>query len=186
LCLQPAPARGAPFYGLLYGRAKFSCKTMQLCAMPWRCVVSEIPSISDAMQHRENVRKNAFSNYKSAALPADPRHLRYPRRCSYSYSYLCCRCSLFNADLPTKTKIWRMGGDSNPRCLSAHTLSRRAQSTTLSPILLGPNRARTRNRARFESRLRARLRTTIASDGTVRRVAIECRCRIRRNPHTRR
>src|SRR4029077_4292159 len=26
------------------------------------------------------------------------------------------------------------GGDSNPRCLSAHTLSRRAQSTTLSPI----------------------------------------------------
>jgi hypothetical protein len=27
-----------------------------------------------------------------------------------------------------------MGGDSNPRCLSAHTLSRRAQSTTLSPI----------------------------------------------------
>ena len=28
----------------------------------------------------------------------------------------------------------RMGGDSNPRYLSAHTLSRRAQSTTLSPI----------------------------------------------------
>ena len=28
----------------------------------------------------------------------------------------------------------RMGRDSNPRCLSAHTLSRRAQSTTLSPI----------------------------------------------------
>src|SRR5262249_36275354 len=27
-----------------------------------------------------------------------------------------------------------MGRDSNPRCLSAHTLSRRAQSTTLSPI----------------------------------------------------
>src|SRR5215467_16304339 len=27
-----------------------------------------------------------------------------------------------------------MGGDSNPRCLAAHTLSRRAQSTTLSPI----------------------------------------------------
>src|SRR5947207_221922 len=31
-------------------------------------------------------------------------------------------------------RVWRMGGDSNPRCLSAHTLSRRAQSTTLSPI----------------------------------------------------
>ena len=31
-------------------------------------------------------------------------------------------------------EMWRMGGDSNPRCLSAHTLSRRAQSTTLSPI----------------------------------------------------
>src|SRR5437762_13639254 len=28
-----------------------------------------------------------------------------------------------------------MGGDSNPWCLAAHTLSRRAQSTALSPIL---------------------------------------------------
>jgi hypothetical protein len=27
-----------------------------------------------------------------------------------------------------------MGGDSNPWCLAAHTLSRRAQSTALSPI----------------------------------------------------
>ena len=33
-----------------------------------------------------------------------------------------------------------MGGDSNPWCLAAHTLSRRAQSTALSPIL--SNRAR--------------------------------------------
>src|SRR5262249_2116219 len=33
-----------------------------------------------------------------------------------------------------RSRGWRMGGDSNPRCLSAHTLSRRAQSTTLSPI----------------------------------------------------
>src|SRR4029077_13717230 len=32
----------------------------------------------------------------------------------------------------------RMGGDSNPRCLSAHTLSRRAQSTALSPIQNNP------------------------------------------------
>ena len=30
-----------------------------------------------------------------------------------------------------------MGGDSNPWCLAAHTLSRRAQSTALSPILSG-------------------------------------------------
>ena len=33
------------------------------------------------------------------------------------------------------SRIWRMGGDSNPRYLSVHTLSRRAQSTTLPPIL---------------------------------------------------
>ena len=33
-----------------------------------------------------------------------------------------------------KRETGRMGGDSNPRCLSAHTLSRRAQSTALSPI----------------------------------------------------
>src|ERR1700730_2350823 len=30
---------------------------------------------------------------------------------------------------------WRMGRDSNPRYLSVHTLSRRAQSTALAPIL---------------------------------------------------
>ena len=30
---------------------------------------------------------------------------------------------------------WRMGRDSNPRCIAAHTLSKRAQSTTLPPIL---------------------------------------------------
>jgi hypothetical protein len=42
-----------------------------------------------------------------------------------------------------------MGGDSNPWCLAAHTLSRRAQSTALSPILF--TRARSRNRARARS-----------------------------------
>ncbi len=36
----------------------------------------------------------------------------------------------------------RMGGDSNPWCLAAHTLSRRAQSTALSPILSNRNRIR--------------------------------------------
>jgi hypothetical protein len=40
----------------------------------------------------------------------------------------------------------RMGGDSNPWCLAAHTLSRRAQSTALSPI--PSNTARNRNRVR--------------------------------------
>src|SRR5207302_10528250 len=35
-----------------------------------------------------------------------------------------------------------MGGDSNPWCLAAHTLSRRAQSTALSPILSNPARNR--------------------------------------------
>ena len=40
------------------------------------------------------------------------------------------------------TKEERMGGDSNPWCLAAHTLSRRAQSTALSPILSNPARNR--------------------------------------------
>jgi hypothetical protein len=31
--------------------------------------------------------------------------------------------------------MYRMGRDSNPRYLSVHTLSRRAQSTALAPIL---------------------------------------------------
>ena len=33
------------------------------------------------------------------------------------------------------TAKWRMGRDSNPRCIAAHTLSKRAHSTTLPPIL---------------------------------------------------
>src|SRR4030095_6710436 len=44
---------------------------------------------------------------------------------------------LCNRSLVLVLRAERMGGDSNPRCLSAHTLSRRAQSTTLSPILSG-------------------------------------------------
>ena len=43
------------------------------------------------------------------------------------------------------TKEERMGGDSNPWCLAAHTLSRRAQSTALSPILSNPARNRIRS-----------------------------------------
>src|SRR6478736_4072471 len=44
-----------------------------------------------------------------------------------------------------------MGGDSNPWCLAAHTLSRRAQSTALSPILSNPARNRIRIRIRVRS-----------------------------------
>ena len=72
-----------------------------------------------------------------------------------------------------------MGGDSNPWCLAAHTLSRRAQSTALSPIL--SNRARNRNRARsidYEHDF------TIAAGGTIHRAATECRQKIHRNPRT--
>src|SRR5882757_4554644 len=36
---------------------------------------------------------------------------------------------------PKRLGKWRMGGDSNPRYLAVNTLSRRAQSTTLPPIL---------------------------------------------------
>jgi hypothetical protein len=50
-----------------------------------------------------------------------------------------------------------MGGDSNPRCLSAHTLSRRAQSTALSPILLAPHSNR-----RFFTREAVNCRVQIA------------------------
>ena len=33
--------------------------------------MAETPSISDAVQPGENMRKNSFLNYKSAALPAE-------------------------------------------------------------------------------------------------------------------
>jgi hypothetical protein len=77
----------------------------------------------------------------------------------------------------------RMGGDSNPWCLTAHTLSRRAQSTALSPILL--TRARARNRARAQlSDYEHEHESTAAAGGTIHRAAIECRQKIHRNPRT--
>src|SRR5262245_34543541 len=90
------------------------------------------------------------------------RHPRYPRRCSYFCSY-SVSCSLVFGCWFTYEPIneWRMGGDSNPRCLSAHTLSRRAQSTALSPIHSNLPRHRNlspagdnRNRGRVGERVR--------------------------------
>jgi hypothetical protein len=53
------------------------------------------------VRHCGKRRKNTFLNYESPALTAE-HHLRYPRRCSYYYSYLCRYCSLLKADLPVK------------------------------------------------------------------------------------
>jgi hypothetical protein len=33
--------------------------------------MTELPSVSNGVQHCENGRKNSFLNYKSAALPAE-------------------------------------------------------------------------------------------------------------------
>ena len=64
-----------------------------------------------------------------------------------------------------------MGRDSNPRCLSAHTLSRRAQSTTLSPIpKIAPPEA-----DKNDNLLADCLQATIAGAGIVHRVEVECR-----------
>ena len=48
-----------------------------------------------------------------------------------------CRCAaLFipRGGFQAACGRWRMGRDSNPRCIAAHTLSKRAHSTTLPPI----------------------------------------------------
>ena len=51
------------------------------------------------------------------------------------FQCVCYAELLCNALLATVTRGKRMGRDSNPRCpFGAHTLSRRAQSTALSPI----------------------------------------------------
>src|SRR5438046_7349209 len=76
------------------------------------------------------------------------------------------------------TSAWRMGGDSNPGCLSAHTLSRRAQSTALSPIRW------TDNHEIIETRYSFGVKVAIA--GIIHRAAVECRCKIHRNQHTQR
>jgi hypothetical protein len=55
------------------------------------------------------------------------RYLRYPRLCSYYRSYFASAEFVKLREFIGERIGWRMGGDSNPRCLSAHTLSRRAQ-----------------------------------------------------------
>src|SRR5438874_4860010 len=69
---------------------------------------------------------------------------------THSNKALCYAKLLCSPAFLDVTRGERMGGDSNPWCLAAHTLSRRAQSTALSPILLNRNRARAPARARFE------------------------------------
>jgi hypothetical protein len=78
---------------------------------------------------------------RSTAAPAFRTCADTLERGRYCYAGLLCEAA-FRRSLLGK----RMGGDSNPWCLAAHTLSRRAQSTALSPILSNP--ARNRNRAR--------------------------------------
>src|SRR5438132_11083640 len=75
---------------------------------------------------------------------------------------------------------WRMGRDSNPRCLSAHTLSRRAQSTTLSPIPFGSRIYRESvagEGASFPFYLGGTLTAcpTDSSGGIIRRWGVDCR-----------
>src|SRR5205823_5847880 len=54
---------------------------------------------------------------------------------THSNKALCYAKLLCSPAFLDVTRGERMGGDSNPWCLTAHTLSRRAQSTALSPIL---------------------------------------------------
>jgi hypothetical protein len=57
-------------YGSFYGRPKFCCKRAQFCVTRCKCPNAELPSVSNAVQHSENVRNSLGLNYKSAALPA--------------------------------------------------------------------------------------------------------------------
>jgi hypothetical protein len=67
--LVKLPSNSRPFF---YGLKIFRCKTAQFRVTRRECLMTETPSISDAVQLSENARKNSFSNYKSAALPAEP------------------------------------------------------------------------------------------------------------------
>jgi nucleoside-diphosphate-sugar epimerase len=49
-------------HGRFYGRVKFCCKTEQFCATRCQWDRSQLPSGCDAVQRRENSRKNSFLN----------------------------------------------------------------------------------------------------------------------------
>jgi hypothetical protein len=75
----------------------------------------------------------------------------------------------------------RMGGDSNPGCLAAYTLSRRAQSTTLPPIQLCSCSCLFSSLGVFDHEHEHDYEVIAASGETVRRAAVECQCKIRRS-----
>jgi len=50
---------------IFYGRLKFCCKRAQFCMTRCKCPDAELPSVSNAVQQRENVRNSLGLNYKS-------------------------------------------------------------------------------------------------------------------------
>src|SRR5213075_3283500 len=98
---------------------------------------------------------------------------------THSNKALCYAKLLCSPAFLDVTRGKRMGGDSNPWCLAAHTLSRRAQSTAMSPILsglvftpVGPTRV---CRVDQEHDDKHGAGVTVAIFGTVHRAATECR-----------
>ena len=64
-----------------YRQRKFGCNSARFCAKPCERLTVQLPSVSDGMQHRENVCKRSSFNYKSAALPADRCWRRLREQC---------------------------------------------------------------------------------------------------------
>ena len=103
-------------------------------------------------------------------------------------SELLCK-SVMQLALAILPRRKRMGGDSNPRCLSgthafqACTIN---HSVTHPGIVLVIVLLLVLECNRLRSRARVRLKPTAATVGTIRPAAIECRCKTRRTQRTRR
>ena len=80
-----------------------------------------------------NRGKGTFQPWERAAPGASSGRVPKRRNSPDLWLLLLLLCAAPVAN-PCKSE-WRMGGDSNPRYLAVNTLSRRAQSTTLPPIL---------------------------------------------------
>ena len=135
--LRPSPLRGRPAVGLCRGAALF-IPPRGLPALRFGCLV---PEVRDSAQAPTAIwRMGRDWSPEATCLTARTANVDFGLRPSPLRGRpavgLCRGAALSSlSEFQAAFGRWRMGRDSNPRCIAAHTLSKRAHSTTLPPIL---------------------------------------------------
>jgi hypothetical protein len=130
---NPPPEQTAPSpcaQGTTLARAnRANLRSTQRCALCRE--PSRVEFLSKMSGRLRTIGSTFFRCSRSTAAPAFRT-----RADTLEHGRLCYATMLCDWRFRLLLRGKRMGGDSNPWCLAAHTLSRRAQSTALSPIHL--------------------------------------------------